>query len=72
MIINVKVNPKAKRTLVKQEGEDFYRVYVTAPPQAGEANKATLEALAEHFKISKSRISILNGEKNRHKVIKIG
>jgi len=71
MIINVKVNPKAKKNLVKKETEDLFRVYVTAPPAKGAANKAMIKLLADYFDVSKSMISILSGKKNRHKVLKI-
>ena len=71
MIINVKVNPKAKKNLVKKETEDLFRVYVTVPAIKGKANKAMIELLADYFDVSKSRISILSGKKNRHKVLKI-
>jgi len=71
MIINVKVNPKAKKNLVKKETEDLFRVYVTAPPAKGAANKAMIKLLADYFDVSESMISILSGKKNRHKVLKI-
>ena len=71
MIINVKVNSKAKKNLVKKETEDLFRVYVTAPAIKGKANKAAIELLADYFDVSKSMISILSGKKNRHKVLKI-
>ena len=71
MIINVKLTPKAKKNLVKQETNDLFRVYVTAPPVRGKANKAMAQLLASYFDISKSKISILSGEKKRHKIVKI-
>ncbi|MFH1856644.1 MAG: DUF167 domain-containing protein [Candidatus Omnitrophota bacterium] len=71
MIINVKINPRAKRNLVEKQAEDLFRVYVTAPPEDGKANKAMRELLAEHFGIAKSKISIISGEKFRQKVVKI-
>jgi hypothetical protein len=71
MIINVKVNPKAKKNLIKKEKDDFFRVYVTAPPVAGKANKAMIEMLRDYFGVSKSKISILSGEKSRLKVVRV-
>ena len=71
MIINIKVNPKAKKNLVKKETEDFFRAYVTTPADKGKANKTMIELLADYFNVSKSEITILNGKKNRHKVVKI-
>ena len=35
------------------------------------ANKRLLEILAEHFKVPKSRISILRGTKSRNKIVRV-
>jgi hypothetical protein len=69
MIINIKVIPRAKRTLVKDG--DPLRVYVNQPPEDGRANDAVIKLLAGHFKIPKSKIKILKGEKSREKIIEI-
>lgn len=37
----------------------------------GEANSDIVRLLSKHFKISKSQITIVNGLKNRHKIIEI-
>ncbi len=69
MIINIKVIPRAKRALVKDG--DPLRIYVNQPPEDGRANDAVIKLLAEHFKIPKSKIKILKGEKSREKIIEI-
>lgn len=71
MIINVKVNPKSKRNLVEQEKEDLFRVYVTAAPEDGKANKAMIKLLADYFSVGRSKISIISGEKFRLKVVRV-
>jgi uncharacterized protein YggU (UPF0235/DUF167 family) len=38
----------------------------------GRANEAVVEALAEHFKVPKSRVSIVGGFKSKQKVVRIG
>lgn len=48
-----------------------YKVHVHAPPVDGAANEAVIEALAEHFHTSKSRVKIVKGETNRNKVAEI-
>ncbi|MBI2578929.1 MAG: DUF167 domain-containing protein [Candidatus Aenigmarchaeota archaeon] len=69
--INVKVIPNAKKNAVLEEA-GIYRVYVKAPATEGRANKALVEAIAEHFGVKKSSVSILSGHKSREKVVEIG
>ena len=70
MEIQVKVIPSAKKNMIKREGE-LYKVYLTAPPEDGKANKMLLHCLAEHFDTSPKHIQILKGLKSRHKTINI-
>lgn len=51
---------------------EFYKVYVTVPPEDGKANKKVIELLAEYFKVSKSQVKIVKGEISRNKIIEIG
>jgi len=70
MKMNIKVIPNAKHNkLVEEAGR--LKVYLTAPAVEGKANEALIEFLAEHFKIKKSRISIIRGEKSREKIVEI-
>ena len=70
MLINVRVIPRAKKSQIK-EGEPL-RVYVSAPAEDGRANKAVIKLLSEHFKLPKSKIKIIQGEKSREKTIELG
>ncbi len=70
MKIDIKVIPAAKRNVFKQEGESI-KVYLTAPPVDGKANKALIEFLAQHFCVKKTQISITKGLQSRHKTISI-
>ena len=47
------------------------RVYLTAVPVDGKANKELIKLLAEKLNISKSKINIIKGEKNKEKIIEI-
>jgi len=71
MMIQVKVIPNAKKSVIKKEGEQ-YKVYLTAPAVEGRANQALIKALAGHFNVPKSGIQIIKGLKSRRKTIKIG
>jgi len=70
MIIQIKTIPNAKKEEITKEG-DLYKVKVSAPAVDGKANKAVIEALADFFKVKKSKVKILNGEKSRGKLIRI-
>jgi uncharacterized protein len=70
MQINVKVIPGAKKNLLKEENAS-YKVYLTAPPVEGKANKALIEFLAEYFKVKKNQIEITKGLKSRNKTVNI-
>jgi len=50
---------------------ELYKVYVTAAPEKGKANKKMIELLAEYFKVSKSQIRIVKGEISRNKIVEI-
>lgn len=46
-------------------------VWTSKRAHDGEANAAVVKMLAEHFRVSKSRVSIVSGEKSRHKIVEI-
>jgi len=67
--IQIRVTPKSSRN--KVETGDPIKVYVTAPPADGEANKAVVETLSKALHVAKSRITILRGEHGRDKTVSI-
>lgn len=71
MRLTVKVKPNARKARVEQIDASTYRVAVTVPPEAGKANDAVIAALATHFRIAKSRITILRGTTGRTKLINV-
>lgn len=70
MKIDVKVIPRARKDLIKEE-KGLLKVYLCAPASEGKANKALIKILAQHFKIPQSRVEIIKGLKSRHKTINI-
>ena len=70
MLISIRVTTRAKKESVKSR-DNVLRVCVNQPPEDGRANEAVIKLLAEHFKISKSQIKIVKGEKSREKIIEI-
>lgn len=70
MRISVRVQPNAKQNKIVEE-KDRLKVYLTVPPVEGKANKALIEALAEYYKVKRSQVKIIKGEKCRDKVVEI-
>ncbi len=68
MNVQVKVVANAAKNMVKSEG-DYLKVYVGAQREKSKANKEVIRVLAEHFKISKSDIEIVSGEKTNKKTV---
>lgn len=62
MRIKVKVKPNAKKNEFKEISSGLFEARVTVPPEKGKANKKVAELIAEHFKIPKSKISIITGK----------
>ena len=67
---NVLVKTKSKVEKIEAKGDGFC-VWVNTVPQKGEANEAVLKLLATHLHIPKSRIKIIQGLKNKNKLVLI-
>lgn len=74
-MLRVKVTPKAKFERIKKEmdadGAVLYKIYVTAAPEDGKANKAVIKVLAKALGVAKSKLAITHGQTSREKTIKI-
>lgn len=68
-LIEVKVQPRAKRPEVVVTSANSLTVKVTAPPSRGQANEDVRKLLADHFDVPVSRVRIVRGEKSRHKLV---
>jgi hypothetical protein len=68
---SIKVHPRARKNAITGTVGDALKVALTAPPVDGKANQATIEFLADIFKIPCSSITIASGESGRLKVIRI-
>lgn len=70
-LLEVRVQPRAKRNSVEVVEGGKLKVYVTAPPESGKANDAVIALLSKHLKVSKSKIAIVRGHRGRDKVLQI-
>ncbi len=71
MKISVIVHPSSKKHRVEKDLSGTLHVYVSQPPLEGKANKTVVEALAEYFRVSKSKVILVRGGKSKQKVLKI-
>ncbi len=67
VIIRVYVQPRAsKNQLVGLQGDEL-KLRLTSPPVEGAANALCREFLAKVLGLPKGRLSLLSGDKSRHK-----
>jgi len=71
MHLTIVAKPKKKQTKVVRISPDTYAVSVTAPPVAGQANDAIIQALAKYFSISPSQIILLSGHTSKIKTLAV-
>jgi len=72
----VRLTPRGGRDAIdgwcqNSSGDFQLKVRVAAPPEDGKANKALIGLLAKEFRIAKSSIQIVGGEKARSKLIEL-
>lgn len=51
------------------DGGVVLKVRITAPPEGGKANAALVKLLAKRWKLSKSDVSVVAGDKSRRKTL---
>ena len=68
--IAVRVTPRASSDRIGLDGEQV-RIYVTAVPVDGKANRAAQMLLAKALGIAKSRLTLVRGQTSRDKVSSI-
>ena len=71
MKLSIITHPNSKKPRVEEDLLGMLHIYVTAPPLEGKANLATIEALAKHFGVKKSAVTLLSGHTSKHKRFEI-
>ena len=67
MILELYVQPGARRTEFAGTHGERLKVRLAAPALEGRANEALVEFLARHFKVAKRDVRIAAGARSRHK-----
>ncbi|MDP3046091.1 MAG: DUF167 domain-containing protein [Chloroflexota bacterium] len=71
MTFGVKVAPRASRDQVVGVEAGELKVRLAAPPVEGAANAALVDFLARRLGLAKSQVTLLRGEKSRHKIVAV-
>lgn len=71
IIFKIRVQPRSSRNAITGTYEGCLKVCLNSPPVDGEANKACIQLFSTLFGISKSKVTIIAGEKNRNKTLKV-
>jgi len=67
MIISVRVKPGSKNPGIETDADGTITVRVSARPIEGKANAAVIKALAGHFGVPPSVVTLVSGEKSKLK-----
>jgi uncharacterized protein len=70
-LLRVRVQPRARRSLVQGWRDAALHVRVTAAPADGEANRAVTTLLARAFGVPASSIALVGGAKSRDKLFRV-
>jgi len=70
-VITVRVCPRSQKPRVVEDAGGCYKVYVSAAPEKGKANKQVVKILARHLGLRKTSLEIIRGQSSREKLIKI-
>lgn len=69
--LQVRARPRARVDKVEASDLGEVRVYVSAAPEGGRANKAVIAAIAEALGVPKSSVALVRGKTSRDKLLEI-
>jgi hypothetical protein len=71
MILNIKIQPNAKKNEISEKTDECWKIKIKAPAVENKANQELIKFLAKEFNVTKKDVQILHGEKNKLKVVEI-
>lgn len=71
LILDVYVQPGAKRTEIVGFHGDSLKIRLASPPIDGRANETLLKYMGKLFDVSMRQVEIKRGDKSRHKIIAV-
>ncbi|MEN6475173.1 MAG: DUF167 domain-containing protein [Syntrophaceae bacterium] len=70
-VLTCRVYPNAPRNRIEKVQDDQLTIRLNSPPVEGQANKALIKLIAKSLHIAPSRLSLIQGDRSRTKVIAI-
>jgi uncharacterized protein (TIGR00251 family) len=70
-LLDVRLQPRAKRDEIVGEREGILVVRVTAPPVEGKANEALCALIARRARVGRKRVEVIRGSSSRDKVVRV-
>lgn len=70
-VIDIEVTPKSSKSNISLEESGIIRVKLHSPPADGKANEECVKLFAKNLGLPKQAVSIIKGEKGRHKRLSI-
>jgi len=71
MLIEVKVKPNARASVLEQSADGKWLAQIKAPPVDGRANRELIGLVARRFGCPRSVVSIKTGASGRTKLVRI-
>ena len=71
MYIKIIAHTNSKKEKLEQTKKDYFEIWLKEKAERNMANSRIIEILADYFKISASKIRIINGHKHPHKLLVI-
>ncbi|MEK6726057.1 MAG: DUF167 family protein [Deltaproteobacteria bacterium] len=71
IFINIHLQPRASKNEIAGIHGESLKVRLTSPPVDGAANSHVIEFFAKKLGVQKSKITIVSGEKSRHKTLRV-
>ena len=71
VILNLHVQPGAKRTEVAGRHGDALKIRLAAPPVDGKANAELLRFLSDAFDVPLCNVTLVRGESSRQKIVRV-
>lgn len=70
-VIQVRVKPNARASLLEQKEDGSWLAQIKSPPVDGKANEELIALVAKYFECRKSSVSIRAGASGRVKLVRI-
>lgn len=71
MKVTIIAHPNSKKPRIETDLFGSLHVYVSEPPLESRANLAVIKALSDYYKVPKSTIQFISGQKSKQKIFEI-